>query len=58
MAFLTKAKSGGRIRNYNASSRHNGYVWLRQPRADGQYGYLPCRNADSNEAFGKFEPLS
>ena len=52
MAFLSKAKSDGRIRNYNAWSRHNGYVWLRQPRADGQYGY------DSNEAFGKFEPLS
>ncbi|MCI7720604.1 MAG: glycoside hydrolase family 25, partial [Limosilactobacillus reuteri] len=44
--------------DYDAWSRHNGYVWLRQPRADGQYGYLPCRNADSNEAFGKFELLS
>ena len=57
-AFLSKAKSDGRIRDYDAWSRHNGYVWLRQPRADGQYGYLPCRNADSNEAFGKFELLS
>lgn len=48
----------GSVIDYDAWSRHNGYVWLRQPRADGQYGYLPCRNADSNEAFGKFEPLS
>ena len=55
---LPKAKSDGRIRDYDAWSRHNGYVWLRQLRADGQYGYLPCRNADSNEAFGKFELLS
>ena len=48
----------GSVIYYDAWSRHNGYVWLRQPRADGQYGYLPCRNADSNEAFGKFELLS
>lgn len=48
----------GSVIDYDAWSRHNGYVWLRQPRADGQCGYLPCRNADSNEAFGKFEPLS
>lgn len=48
----------GSVIDYDAWSRHNGYVWLRQPRTDGQYGYLPCRNADSNEAFGKFEPLS
>ena len=48
----------GSVIDYDAWSRHNGYVWLRQPRADGQYGYLPCRNADSNEAFSKFELLS
>ena len=48
----------GSVIYYDAWSRHNGYVWLRQPRADGQYGYLPCRNADSNEAFSKFELLS
>ena len=48
----------GSVIDYDAWSRHNGYVWLRQPRVYGQYGYLPCRNADSNEAFGKFEPLS
>ncbi|MCD7117696.1 SH3 domain-containing protein [Limosilactobacillus albertensis] len=48
----------GTVIDYDAWSRHNGYVWLRQPRANGQYGYLPCRNADDNEAFGKFEPLN
>ncbi|MBB1078797.1 glycoside hydrolase family 25 [Limosilactobacillus sp. STM2_1] len=48
----------GSVIDYDAWSRHNGYVWLRQPRANGEYGYLPCRNAETNEPFGKFEPLA
>ena len=37
---------------YDAWSRHDGYVWLRQPRDHGQYGYIACRDANTNEAFG------
>lgn len=36
---------------YDAYSRHGGYVWIRQPRANG-YGYLVCRAG--NEAWGNF----
>lgn len=39
---------------YDAFSRHGGYVWLRQPRGNDQYGYLVCRDAKTGEAFGKF----
>lgn len=40
---------------YDAWSRHDGYVWLRQPRPHNQYGYLVCRNAATNEAYGSFK---
>lgn len=40
---------------YDAYSRHDGYVWLRQPRGNGQNGYLVCRDANTNEAFGVFK---
>lgn len=40
---------------YDAYSRHGGYVWLRQPREYGQYGYIACRDANTNEAYGTFE---
>ena len=40
---------------YDAFSRHGSYVWLRQPRSNGQYGYLVCRDANTNEAFGTFK---
>lgn len=38
---------------YDAYSRHGGYVWIRQPRANGQFGYLVCRQG--NDPWGKFE---
>ena len=38
---------------YDAYSRHGGYVWIRQPRANGQYGYLVCRKG--NDPWGRFE---
>lgn len=38
---------------YDAYSRHGGYVWIRQPRANGQYGYLVCRQG--NDPWGRFE---
>lgn len=40
---------------YDAWSRHDGYVWLRQPRPNAQYGYLVCRDANTNEAYGTFK---
>lgn len=44
----------GSVIDYDAWSRHDGEVWIRQPRGNGQYGYLPCRNAVTNEAYGTF----
>lgn len=38
---------------YDAYSRHGGYVWIRQPRVNGQYGYLVCRQG--NDPWGRFE---
>lgn len=40
---------------YDAWSRHDGYVWLRQPRPNAQYGYLVCRDANNNQPFGTFK---
>ncbi|MBB1085220.1 hypothetical protein LTY21_00245 [Limosilactobacillus fastidiosus] len=44
----------GSVIDYDAWSRHNGEVWLRQPRADGQYGYISCQNGITNEPYGTF----
>ena len=38
---------------YDAYSRHGSYVWIRQPRANGQYGYLVCRQG--NDTWGTFK---
>lgn len=38
---------------YDAYSRHGGYVWIRQPRADGEPGFLVCRQG--NDPWGRFE---
>ena len=40
---------------YDAWSRHDGYVWLRQPRSNNQYGYLVCRDAKNNQPLGIFK---
>ena len=45
----------GSVIKYNAYSRHNGFVYVRQPRGNGQYGYVAVRNAYTNEPYGKFE---
>lgn len=45
----------GSVVKYDAWSRHNGFVWLRQPRSNGQYGYLVCRNANTGEPYGTFK---
>ncbi len=39
---------------YDAWSRHDGYVWVRQPRSNGQYGYLVVRDSN-NQPFGYFK---
>lgn len=51
-ALITTLPAGSDIK-YDACSRHDGFVWLRQPRQSG-YGYLVCRDANTNEAFGTF----
>lgn len=45
----------GTVIKYDAWSRHDGYVWLRQPRPNAQYGYLVCRDANNNQPFGTFK---
>lgn len=52
-ALITTLPAGSEIK-YDAYSRHDGFVWLRQPRQNG-YGYLVCRDANTNEAFGTFK---
>ncbi|MCR1915713.1 GH25 family lysozyme [Lactobacillus johnsonii] len=43
----------GSVIKYDAYSRHDGYVWIRQPRANNQYGYLVCRQG--NTPWGTFK---
>ena len=38
---------------YDAYSRHGGYVWIRQPRANGEHGFLVCRQG--NAPWGTFK---
>lgn len=45
----------GSVIKYDAYSRHNGFVYVRQPRGNGQYGYVAVRNAYTNEAYGTFK---
>lgn len=44
----------GQTVKYDAWSRHGGYVWVRQPRANGQYGYLAVRTSNGTP-FGTFK---
>ena len=44
----------GSVINYDAWSRGNDFVYVRQPRGNG-YGYIAVRNAKTGEAYGKFE---
>lgn len=45
----------GSVVEYDAWSNHSGYVWIRQPRGNGQYAYMVARDAKTKEAFGTFE---
>lgn len=40
---------------YDAWSNHGGYIWIRQPRANGGYAYLAARDANTHEPFGTFQ---
>lgn len=40
---------------YDAWSNHNGYIWIRQPRANGSYAYLAARDANTHQPFGVFQ---
>lgn len=44
----------GQTVKYDAWSRHDGYVWVRQPRSNGNYGYLVVRDSH-NQPFGYFK---
>lgn len=46
---------GGDTVNYDAWARTNGFVYVRQPRSNGQYGYVAVRDANTNEAYGIFK---
>lgn len=45
----------GLVIKYDAWSRHDGYVYVRQPRGNGQYAYVAVRNAITGEAYGTFK---
>lgn len=45
----------GSVVKYDAWSNHDGYVWIRQPRGNGQYAYMVARDAKTKEAFGTFK---
>ena len=49
----------GDVVKYDAFSKHDGYVWLRQVRDNGQFGYLVSGECDSTgkrtSTWGKFE---
>lgn len=58
-ARVTSAPIGvlppGSVIKYDAYHRADDYVWLRQPRGNGQYGYIACRDARTGEAYGTFK---
>lgn len=45
----------GLVIKYDAWSTHNGFVYVRQPRGNGQYAYVAVRDAITGEAYGAFE---
>ena len=44
----------GSVIKYDAWSNHGGYIWLRQPRGNGQYAYLVGRQAWNHVPYGTF----
>lgn len=56
---LIATLSPGDVVKYDAFSKHDGYVWLRQVRDNGQFGYLVSGECDGTgkrtSTWGKFE---
>ncbi len=50
-AIIAQLPAGSEV-NYDAYYQTGNYVWLRQPRANNQYGYLVGRN--NGQAWGTF----
>ena len=53
-AKITTLPAGSEVK-YDAWSNHSGYIWVRQPRGNGQYGYLVVRDTQTKEAYGTFK---
>ena len=56
-SIIAKLGSGSMV-NYDAYAYADGYVWLRQPRADGSYGYLASGECVGNRRtsyWGSFD---
>lgn len=54
---ITLLPAGSEIR-YDAFAHSGGYVWIRQPRADGKYGYMATgesKNGKRCSSWGKFK---
>lgn len=47
--------TAGNVVKYDAWARTNGFVYVRQPRSNGEYGYVAVRDANTGEAYGTFE---
>ena len=45
----------GLVIKYDAWSSHDGFIYVRQPRDNGQYAYVAVRNAITGEAYGTFK---
>lgn len=55
-SVITTLPAGSTIK-YDAFGHHDGYVWLRQPRGNGSYGYLPSGHSSNGKRldyWGKF----
>lgn len=55
-SVITTLPAGSTIK-YDGFSHHDGYVWLRQPRGNGSYGYLPSGHSSNGKRldyWGKF----
>lgn len=53
---ITTVPAGSTIK-YDSFSYQDGYVWLRQQRSDGSYGYLPSGHSSDDKQldyWGKF----
>lgn len=52
-ALIATLPAGSEV-EYDAWAKSGGYIWIRQPRGNGQFGYLVCRDSNG-QAFGTFK---